>query len=277
MKLARCAWVAALVFFAAACSSDGGSSTTVCSADEPVQCYSPDNQLVGCCPLGNDCSSDGTQCIPSGTGGSAGAGTGGAAGGTGGVGASGGAGGGNGGSGGGVGGSGGAGGSGGGVGGSGGVGGTGGAGGTGGVGGAPSCDDPGFEPNESEATAVDFGTIDDCDGSGSSVSAKLDGPSDADFYTYFGTDVGGCLVDATAVTGANVRLCVFATCSGSSISCNQGSPSTSPAGHQGCCVTSGGTVSLGVNCSGFSDDADVYVRVDQGGNACTPYTVDFHY
>jgi hypothetical protein len=37
-------------------------------------------------------------------------------------------------------------------------------------------------------------------------------------------------------------------------------------------------VTLGVNCSGLSDDATVYIRVDQPNpNACTPYSVDFHY
>jgi hypothetical protein len=140
------------------------------------------------------------------------------------------------------------------------------------------CTDPGFEPNESEAGATDLGAYDDCDGNGTSVNATLDGSSDLDFFSFDGSDVSGCLVDPTVTTGDSVRLCVFATCPGASISCAQGSAATSPAGYAGCCVQSGGTVELGVNCSGFSDDATVYIRVDQPGvDACTTYGLDFHY
>jgi hypothetical protein len=140
------------------------------------------------------------------------------------------------------------------------------------------CTDPGFEPNESESSATDLGAYTDCDGTGTSISAMLDGDSDVDFYFFDGTDESGCLVDPTGITGAGVRLCLFATCPGASVSCSAGQSATSPGGHAGCCTPSGGTVTLDVNCSGLSDDSTVYIRVDQPTtNACTPYSVDFHY
>ncbi len=253
---------------AAACSSGGGGGQAICGADTPVQCHDA-GTVVGCCPATHPvCSPEG--CLPStASGGSAGGGAGGDAGSTAGTssGATGGA----------FGGSGGA------FGGSGGTSGssaTGGTGGTpsGGTGGATPCTDPGFEPNDSEPAATNLGAITDCDSTGSAVSGNVDGSADTDFYVFAGSDGSTCLVDATASTTAKVRLCMFAECSGVAVSCDQGSAAVSPAGRAGCCVDAGGTVQLGINCSGFSDDATVYVRVDQPtSGSCTSYSVDYHY
>ncbi|MCK6536353.1 MAG: hypothetical protein L6Q84_25575, partial [Polyangiaceae bacterium] len=155
-------------------------------------------------------------------------------------------------------------------------GGTGG-GGTGGTGGS-SCVDKGFEPNETESAATALGTINDCDGSGSTASGKLDGSSDVDYYSFFGTDQTGCVVGPVASTTAKVRLCLFADCASAKVSCSSGTPSTSPGGRPGCCVPAGGKVDLSLDCTGWTDDATIYVRVDQGAaNACTAYSVDYHY
>jgi hypothetical protein len=278
------ATVAAL-WMVAACSSDEGSGgALVCNADQPVQCLDPSGRVTACCPLSHPiCSADGTECLAQGGGASGatssgGAPAGGAAGSTGGVAGEGGSAGafagssGLGGSGlGGVAGAG-AGGLGGSSGSSGGSAGTGG--GTGAAGG--SCTDVGYEPNETEATATDLGTINDCDGSGSSVAARLDGASDVDFYKFRGTDRIGCYVDPTAETGARVRICVFANCPGANVTCKeQSTPATSPAGYKGCCKDQGGKVVADLTCSS-GDNADVYIRLDRA-TECTSYVVNYHY
>ena len=269
----------------AACSaeSSGGGGGT-CTQTEPVECRTPDGDLVGCCPAAHPvCSPDGLKCLDFASGGAqngGGSGGGGATGGNpnGGSGALGGDGGtpsggttstGGGGFGA--------------TGGSGGFGATGASGGTGatgggGTGGAPSCIDSGFEPNETEFDAYQLAAVTDCDGTGSSVSGKLDGQSDIDYYSFFGNDVGGCFVDPGIKTGAKVRLCVFVDCPGIAVSCSQGTPATSPDGNPGCCVPSGGSVAPTVDCNGFTEGATMYLRIDQGpSNQCTSYVVDYHY
>ncbi|MCC6897902.1 MAG: hypothetical protein IT377_02945 [Polyangiaceae bacterium] len=277
-----------------ACASEPEEDMTVsCSASEPHECPSPEGVIIGCCPDSHPlCSTDGTQCYewassgggggspsggggsPSGGGGSPTGGAGGAGGGTGGGGTGGG---GTGGGGTGGGGTGGGGTGGGGTGGGGTGGGGPGGGGTGGTGGT-SCVDQGFEPNQTESAATTLGTINDCDGSGSTLSGKLDGSTDTDYYSFFGIDQAGCVVGPVASTTAKVRLCLFANCASAQVSCTSGTPSTSPGGRPGCCVPAGGKVDLSLDCSGWADDATIYIRVDQGAsNACTAYSVDYHY
>jgi len=210
----------------------------------------------------------GGGCADAGSGGAAGSGgstgSGGGTGATGGTGASGG-----------FGGSGGLGGSGGSTGGTGGsTGGTGGStGGTGGTGGT-TCD-ASYEPNETQSTAKGLGTVGDC-ASDATLSAALDGSGDVDFYTFNGTD-GVCIVNPAVSTTDNVELCMYADCPGLTLSCKQGSPS-SLSSLQGCCVSSGGTVELSIDCTGISDDATVYMQVNgASGGQCTPYSITYHY
>ncbi|MCC6663473.1 MAG: hypothetical protein IT375_07000 [Polyangiaceae bacterium] len=290
------ALAAALVPLAWACAGEPAEDMAVsCSAEEPHECPSPEGVILGCCPDSHPiCSADGTQCFewgstggggsPSGGGGAPSGGGGSPSGGGGSPSGGGGAPSGGGGSPSGGGGSPSGGGgspSGGGGSPSGGTGGTGGGGtgggGTGGTGGS-SCVDKGFEPNETESAATALGTINDCDGSGSTASGKLDGSSDVDYYSFFGTDQAGCVVGPVASTTAKVRLCLFADCASAKVSCSSGTPSTSPGGRPGCCVPAGGKVDLSLDCTGWTDDATIYVRVDQGAaNACTAYSVDYHY
>ena len=141
-----------------------------------------------------------------------------------------------------------------------------------------SCVDVGFEPNENESGATNLGTINDCDGSGSTASGKLNGASDVDYYSFFGNDTAGCVVGPVASTTAKVRLCLFADCAGAKVSCSSGTPNTSPGGRPGCCVTAGGKVDMSLDCTGWTDSATIYMRVDQGAaNVCTSYSVDYHY
>ncbi len=257
---------------AAGCGSDdggGGGSPSSCSVAAPIECMSG-GAVVGCCPATSTCSSDGTQCL-SGAGGSSGsagaAGSGGVAGsGTGGTG-TGGAG--TGGAGTGGAGTGGAGTGGAGTGGA----GTGGAG-TGGTGGG-TCSDGNFEPNELQSQATPLGDVTDCENK--KVNAKLDGTnSDIDWYKFDGKDKG-CFVNPEASINIQARLCMFADCPGISLSCSTGTKTTSPGGTEGCC-SSAGNVKLSIDCTGGTDDATVWMRVDKNAkNQCTDYSVDFTY
>jgi len=147
-----------------------------------------------------------------------------------------------------------------------------------GVGGG--CLDP-VEPNDVEAQAFSLGAFNDCDEKGSMIQGVLGGPSDADWYRYVGADDFGCVVDPLrSVTASNsVRVCKFAECTDGSapgISCQNGStPDTSPDGRAGCCFTAG--FGMDVDCDATSDDATVYIRIDNPGDACVVYDIAYHF
>ena len=142
--------------------------------------------------------------------------------------------------------------------------------------------DSGAEPNDSEQTAKNLGTIDDCDGSGSSFAGVLNGPDDLDWFKYSGQDAFGCSVGPSrSVTFMQpARICKFIQCEGSgdpSFTCPGGtSGATSPAGYPGCCGTDG--FDMDIDCSGIDDNATVYIRIDNpNGEDCIPYSVSYHY
>ncbi len=161
--------------------------------------------------------------------------------------------------------------------------------GSGGAGGGLDCPNTGLgEPNESEVSAfrLKVDAIDDCDGSGDSVSGVIAGPDDVDWFYYEGDDGIGCIVDPTRAVVQSVsglRLCVFIEClSGTAeFSCPAPSTSaTSPEGRPGCCHSADFDIT-DLNCTGSLDEhAFVYIRLDQPGGAwdtCNAYTLDYHY
>jgi hypothetical protein len=149
--------------------------------------------------------------------------------------------------------------------------------GVGGSGGMGSCSNL-DEPNDSEATALSLGAINDCDNNEATLLGALDGPSDEDWYKYDGSDDFGCVVDPTRALTATggLRLCKFAECDGVSVSCEDGSQSAlSPKGNPGCCHSQGFGIDVG--CSGIDDDATIIIRLDQAAEACVEYSLDYHY
>lgn len=144
-----------------------------------------------------------------------------------------------------------------------------------------SCPDTGDEPNDTEADATDLGILpDECDSSGSTVYGVLSG-NDVDWFMYQGTDTfSTCQVDPGRSVSANgqVRICKFLECDGlATPSCPTGTTSeSSPEGRPGCCSLN--AFNLGVNCSGISDDAKVYIRLDKPSSfPCIDYGLEFHY
>jgi hypothetical protein len=137
-----------------------------------------------------------------------------------------------------------------------------------------------FEPNDSETDAVLLGFINDCDGSGATIVAALDGAADVDWYRYGGSDAFGCVVDPHRTLDADggLRLCKFADClrGVADVTCEDGSQAeSSPAGHPGCCHTQ--SFGMEIDCDGVDDDADIVLRLEAPATACVEYNLPFHY
>jgi hypothetical protein len=143
------------------------------------------------------------------------------------------------------------------------------------------CDDPGDEPNETEAQATSLPDLTDCDllGGDPTVSGVLRSGADVDWYKYSGDDSIGCLVDPTRDFEGGARLCKFADCADGSegtMTCGGGSSdATSPDGLPGCCSDAG--FSMDVDCDSIDDDATIYMRFDLPHDACLAYTLTYHY
>ncbi len=144
------------------------------------------------------------------------------------------------------------------------------------------CPDNGFgEPNESQATANNLGTISDADNAGQSFCAVLSGTNDVDWFTYKGSDQLFSEVDPfqSISNGTKGRFCAFYKCSSGSttLMClGNSTPETAPDGQSGCCSTNPFSVSL--ECGSVNDDAQVWFRIDNPDvEACVPYQVTFHY
>ena len=140
--------------------------------------------------------------------------------------------------------------------------------------------------NDTEGTAYNLGDIDDCDGSGSSVSGVVPDGLDEDWYRYHGKDTTGCIVDPTVnITSAYpLRICMFAQCDNNNTMPNFGCPSgtdmtVSPVGRPGCCSTQGFTID--VTCTGSSlgsDSSTIFIRVDNPqASPCASYDVSYHF
>ena len=139
-----------------------------------------------------------------------------------------------------------------------------------------------LEPNDSEILASVRPQIDDCDSSGQSFTGVSSGTGDVDWVRFRGKDTTLCAVDPTLkIDAAGVRICAFVMCTDGATTvqgCTNGVSSSSPAKTKGCCANGTAKLTIPMNCTGTSDDADVFIRIDQpDANACVPYKVDYHY
>ncbi len=144
------------------------------------------------------------------------------------------------------------------------------------------CSGDMYEPNDSEVTAYPLGSIDECDTSGSTLSAVSSGTADVDWYEYSGTSTLTCTADPTATIDAvGLELCIFVICAEGTTtisSCTNGSPATSAAGTPGCCTTSTTSMTAQMSCSSTTNAANVYMRVQQpSSNQCVPYDLAYHF
>jgi len=146
------------------------------------------------------------------------------------------------------------------------------------------CDDPGPEPNEDEASAVDLGDQ-SCAAPDGDIVGVLDGDADVDWWNFHGLDGQNCgfanpFIDLTLSAGDALRLCVFVNCdSGSNnedFNCPMGTmDADSPEGLPGCCGA--GNITFALNCSGTQNEsAEIFIRVDQAAaGACVDYSVGY--
>lgn len=148
-------------------------------------------------------------------------------------------------------------------------------------GGAEPCPNTDQEPNDTEATAIDKGTIDECDpATPLTVSGTLAG-NDVDWYVYYGMDTFSlCQIDATRsiTSDGQARVCKYIDCVNPSFTCPMGSTAdTSPSlALPGCCSLS--AFSFYADCDGSDDSAYVYLRVDKPqALACVNYTLTYHF
>lgn len=144
------------------------------------------------------------------------------------------------------------------------------------------CQGESGEPNDGQVIATPLPQIDDCDGSGQSVTGVSSGMGDVDWVRFRGQDTSWCAVDPTVkIDVSGVRLCAFVMCTDGATTvqgCTNGTAALSPAQTKGCCATGTSAMTIPMNCTGTSDDADVFIRVDQPtSNVCVSYKVDYHF
>ena len=149
------------------------------------------------------------------------------------------------------------------------------------TGSGPTCMDTGpGEPNDTIATAFALPAITDCNSDAAVLQGVLgENPNDVDWYKYDGSDTFGCVVDPTRqLTGQNIRICKYITCTNAAFTCPSGTQFDTQAGKPGCCWTGGQSVTVDLSCNTTNDSATVFMRIDHpGGPGCEPYQVDYHF
>ena len=139
-----------------------------------------------------------------------------------------------------------------------------------------------YEPNNTEDDAADLGEINDNDDNAVTITAVLE-DGDVDWFTYLGTDSALYSVNParSLTTAGALRMCKFVECTNdlfsTEVTCPEGTVAAdSPEGRPGCCGDDSFEIEL--NCLGVLDDeAQVYIRFDQGLGDCTQYTLEYHY
>ncbi len=151
---------------------------------------------------------------------------------------------------------------------------------------APDCVDSN-EPNETSAAAFSLSATPISDStSAKNPAGTFTGSAlgaDIDWYTYEGSDDLGPSVNPSVevVPADKVEVCMFFDCinpaSPRAFTCPDGSMAASDGDLAGCCANSGFIVD-GVDCTGISDDAKVYIRVKAiVADVCENYAVTYSY
>lgn len=146
------------------------------------------------------------------------------------------------------------------------------------------------DPGSSENTAVALPNIDDCDSSGAGfgknppIVGVMKGAVDVDFYKFAGEDTARCKVDPMVVSPTSgLEICMFVSCMKGETKfkgCTGGVEAVSDIGNPGCCVATPGETKLDFSCGGLTQvntSANVFVRVKQITDQCTPYQFAYHF
>ncbi|MGH1341846.1 MAG: hypothetical protein ACRBN8_09865 [Nannocystales bacterium] len=138
-----------------------------------------------------------------------------------------------------------------------------------------------YEDNNTEAEAADLGTLGDGDDP-VTITGVLEG-DEVDWFTYIGEDnLLGSVAPARELTTAGaLRMCKFVECANdlfaTEVTCPEGTAvAESPGGRPGCCGDDSFEIEL--NCLNVLDDeAQVWIRFDQGLADCTQFTLEYQY
>lgn len=138
-----------------------------------------------------------------------------------------------------------------------------------------------YEDNNTEADAADLGILGDGDDP-VTITGVLEG-DDVDWFTYLGEDnLLSSVGPARELTTAGaLRMCKFAECGNdlfaTEVTCPEGTAvAESPEGRPGCCGDDSFEIEL--NCLDvIDDDAQVWIRFDQGLADCTQFTLEYQY
>lgn len=158
------------------------------------------------------------------------------------------------------------------------------------AGGASQCIDN-DDAGGSESAAKKLPDTDDCDTDYKEVDGVASSGVDQDYYAFSATDMGisfshplGCEINADFQDEtAGTELCVYMRCEKTTTDavtgCDQGTPSTSEDGMQGCCAAAPGRAVPKWDCDGLNDSVNVIMRVRQIDNAnqCLPYKLDYKF
>jgi len=141
--------------------------------------------------------------------------------------------------------------------------------------------------DDSQASALNLGQTDDCDGNQTSILGEIHETTDVDFTVRHMTDEFACSVDPSiAITTTDtLRFCIYFSCDlgTTSLTCPGATvDATADSGALGCCTTTDMQTVIQIlpTCTGTSDDdGTVWTEVSTSGGAtgaCAPYTLVVH-
>jgi hypothetical protein len=141
----------------------------------------------------------------------------------------------------------------------------------------PTCTSESSEPDGTEASARVLTAIDDCDGSGSTITGTSSGNEDLDVLKYEGKDSSLCSAYPYAkITSGAVTVCVKPVCKVGKTTVGSCTKGTLTAG--ACCGTEAEAV---FNCEGTTaENATVYMTVKPNASVagtCSTYALAYHY
>lgn len=141
------------------------------------------------------------------------------------------------------------------------------------------CNEDVNEPNDFDSDATALGEISDDPADSLPIEGVLDGPDDADWFTYHGTDaVGSTVAPSTTLMlgGGSVEVCQFFTCDEGNpqVICPPGTAGAMEGFMNGCCAMQGFVFEdEGVECiaGAFNTAGTVYVRIQGATEQCIDY------
>jgi hypothetical protein len=147
------------------------------------------------------------------------------------------------------------------------------------------CDADANEPNDFRDEATPLGSISDDDTETLEFAGVLEGPDDADWFSYTGSDNLGDTVDPArtlTVPSGTLQMCKFFQCNvgEAQVVCPAGTQGVTEGILHGCCAPSAFAFdSDGIECIGgaFDTGGTVWIVLRAATEACVPYSGVAHF